>query len=220
MIHRSPLRDQVYLELLQRIHRGDIPAGARLQDAKLAAEFGVSRTPIREAMLRLARDGVLQTDTGRGFRLRPLDPLELQEVGAILAVLEPVALEQSADFPPARLDRLAEIVRHLERVRSDISRCIDLDDEWHRTLLEGCPNQRLLHLIVTLRQITRRYLHAFLQGAGRVSLSTLYHVKIVESLRQGDRENAARLLQRQWKRGVEELQLSSRGLAGHTGGHS
>jgi DNA-binding GntR family transcriptional regulator len=210
MIKRTPLRDQVYLDLLQRIHRGELPSGARVRDTALASELGVSRTPIREALLRLAREGVLQADTGRGFRVRALDPVELQEVGAILAVLEPLALEQSGEFPASRLNRLVEIVTQLERIRGDVHRCIDLDEEWHRTLLEGSPNQRLLHLIVTLRQITRRYLHAFLQGAGRVSLSTLYHAKIVESLKQGDRESAVRLLQRQWKRGVEELQREPR----------
>jgi DNA-binding GntR family transcriptional regulator len=208
VITRAPLRDQVYLELLQRIHRGDLPAGSRVRDATIAAQLGVSRTPVREALLRLARDGVLEALAGRGFRVRPLDPEELLEVGTILGVLEPLALELTDDFPPQRLDRLGELVRQLERIRGDISRCIELDDEWHRTLLEGCSNQRLLQLIVTLRQIPRRYLHAYLQEAGRVSLSTVYHARIVDSLRQGDRASAAQLLQRQWKRGVEELQRS------------
>jgi DNA-binding GntR family transcriptional regulator len=208
MLPRSPLRDHAYLELLQRIHRGDIPAGARVKDTALAADLGISRTPVREALLRLARDGVLHAETGRGFRVRPLDPMELREIGTILGVLEPLALELSGDIPAPRLDRLADLVRQLERTRGDIGRCIDLDDEWHRTLLEGCPNQRLLQFIATLRQVPRRYLHAYLQGAGRVSLATVYHAKIVDSLRQGDREGAAQLLQRQWKRGVEELQRS------------
>jgi DNA-binding GntR family transcriptional regulator len=208
VLTRAPLRDQVYLELLQRIHRGDLPAGSRVRDARIAADLGVSRTPVREALLRLARDGVLEALAGRGFRVRPLDPEELLEVGTILGVLEPLALELTHDFPPQRLDRLVELVRQLERIRGDISRCIELDDEWHRTLLEGCANQRLLQLIVTLRQIPRRYLHAYLQGAGRVSLSTVYHARIMDSLRQGDRATAAQLLQRQWKRGVEELQRS------------
>jgi DNA-binding GntR family transcriptional regulator len=208
MITRTPLRDHVYLELLQRIYRGDIPAGVRIKDSTIASDLGVSRTPVREALLRLARDGVLRGEPGRGFRVRPLDPIELQEVGAILGVLEPLALELSGDFPAPRLDRLRDLVRQLERTRGDAGRCVDLDDDWHRTLLEGCPNQRLLQLIVTLRQIPRRYLHAYLQGAGRVSLATVYHAKIVESLRQGDREGAAQLLRRQWKKGVEELQRS------------
>ncbi len=205
MIPRAPLRDQVYLELLQRVHRGDLAAGTRVRDTQLAAELGVSRTPIREALLRLARDGVLQAEVGRGFRVRPMDQDELREVGAILGVLEPLALELSGDFPAPRLERLTDLVRQLERTRGDISRCIDLDDQWHRTLLEGCTNHRLLQLIVTLRQIPRRYLHAYLQGAGRVSLSTVYHGKIVEALRRDDRPAASQLLQRQWQRGVEEL---------------
>lgn len=206
LIVRTPLREQVYSEILQRVHRGDLPAGARVRDASLATELGVSRTPIREALIRLAREGILEADLGRGFRIKPLDPDELREVGAVLGALEPLALELSGTPPPERLERLAETVRRLEQTRGDAARCIELDDEWHRTLLEGCPNGRLLQIITTLRQIPRRYLHAYLRGAGRVSLSTVHHARIVEALRGGDRAAAGRLLQRQWQRGVEELE--------------
>ncbi len=98
MISRAPLRDEVCRQILDRIHRGDLPPGSRVRDSDLASQLGVSRTPIREALLHLARDGVLETAMGRGFRVRPIDAAELREVGDILGALESLALRLS---PPA-----------------------------------------------------------------------------------------------------------------------
>ena len=84
-ITRHSLGDQVYLQLLQRIDRGSLPTGSKLRDATIAAELGVSRTPVREALVRLAREGVLSAEPGRGFRLTPMCTTELRDIGSILA---------------------------------------------------------------------------------------------------------------------------------------
>ena len=106
-IVRHPLGDQVYLQLLQRIERGDLPTGSKLRDVAIANELGVSRTPVREALVRLAREGVLSAEPGRGFRLPPMSPAELRDIGSILAALEPLALEQSAEPSAEQLGRQA-----------------------------------------------------------------------------------------------------------------
>ena len=204
-IARAPLRDQIYLDILQRIQRGGIAPGARIRDGELAAELGVSRTPVREALIRLAREGALDADVGRGFRVSRLNPGELQEAGTILAALEPLALDLVPDFPADRLDRLGAIARRLEQTRGDIDACIELDDEWHRTLLDHCSNRRLLGLIEMLRQTPRRYLRHYLKQAGRVSLSTVHHTRIAAALARGDRPAARELLERRWRKGLEEV---------------
>jgi DNA-binding GntR family transcriptional regulator len=208
-IARNPLGEQVYLEILQRVQRGAIPVGARLRDSALATELGVSRTPVREALIRLAREGILSANPGRGFRLAPLDPAEIREIGSILATLEPLALEQS-EPGPTQLERLTGVVRRLEQTRGDIAACIELDDEFHRILLETCPNRRLLGLVGTLRRSLRRYLHHYLERGGRVSLSTLQHAKIADALRKGDRAAARQLLERKWRRGIDEIESALR----------
>jgi len=206
IITRTTLGEQVYLQILQRIQRGSVPAGSKLRDSAIATELGVSRTPVREALLRLSREGLLSADAGRGFRLAPLDPAELREIVSILAALEPLALDQSPDPSPQRLDRLADIVRRLEQTRGDIAGCIELDDDFHRVLLEDCPNRRLLGLVGTLRRSLRRYLHHYLEQGGRVSLSSLQHSRIAEALRKGDRPAARQLLERKWRRGIDEIE--------------
>jgi DNA-binding GntR family transcriptional regulator len=206
MIPRVPLRDEVYRQVLDRIHGGHLTAGSRLRDTDLAAQLGVSRTPVREALLRLTRDGVLDNNMGRGFRVRPFDAVELREVGAILGTLESLALRLSPQPSADRLERLAELDRRLERTRSDAGACLDLEDEWHRVLLEGCPNRRLLELIASLRQVPRRYLAAYMREAGRLSLSTLPHTRLMQAIRDGGCDSGAAVFEQQWQRGLAELE--------------
>ncbi|HEX6615621.1 MAG TPA: GntR family transcriptional regulator [Gemmatimonadales bacterium] len=206
MITRVPLRDEVYRQVLDRIQRGRYPDGSRLQDTALASELGVSRTPVREALIRLAREGVLDSSMGRGFRVRELDPVELREVGVILGGLEALALRLSSGRAASQLDRLAEIDHRLERTRGDADACLDLEDEWHRVLLDACPNRRLLDLIASLRQVPRRYLAAYMREAGRLSLSTLPHARIIAALREGGHDSAAAVFEQQWRKGLAELE--------------
>jgi DNA-binding GntR family transcriptional regulator len=205
MISRVPLRDAVYQRILAQIQHGDLPAGSRVRDIALAGELGVSRTPVREALLRLVREGALDTTLGRGFRVRPLEPGELRDVGEILGAVEALALRLSPPPNESRRVRLLELDRRLERTRGDISRCLDLEDDWHRALLEECPNGRLLELISSLRQIPRRYLAAYMREAGRLSLSTLPHAKILAALQDGGPDSGASVFEQQWKKGVAEL---------------
>ena len=204
-IARTPLRDEVYRQILSRISEGDLAPGTRVRDTHLAAQLGVSRTPVREALLRLAREGVLAADMGRGFSIKPLDGAEMREIGAVLASLECLALELSGEIPVERLAQLSEVDRQLGAVRGDPDRCIDLDEDWHRTLLQGCSNGRLLSMIASLWQVPRRYMRAYLRDAGRVSLSTQHHSRIIEALRRNDRQAAAQRFSHHWHRGIEEL---------------
>jgi DNA-binding GntR family transcriptional regulator len=205
-LSRISLGEQVYLEILQRLQLGGFAPGSKLRDAVIAGELGVSRTPVREALGRLAREGILTADVGRGYRLPPLDPVEIREIGSILAVLEPLALDQSPPPAAERLERLGDIVRRLEQTRGDIAGCVELDDQFHRVLLEACGNRRLLGLLGTLRRGLRRYVHHYLERGGRVSLSSLPHSRITEALRKGDQAAARQLLERKWRRGMEEIE--------------
>ena len=180
--------------------------GTRVRDTALAERLGVSRTPVREALLRLSREGLVEAGAGRGFRVRPLDRAELRDVGAILAELEPLALRLSPPPGPDRLQRLEELVRQMEQSRGDAARVIELDEAWHQVLLEECPNRRLLDLIAGLRRVPRRYLHAYLREAGRLGLSTLHHTRLLAALRGDDRQAASAVLERRWRRGIEEME--------------
>jgi DNA-binding GntR family transcriptional regulator len=205
LITRTPLRDEVYREIVELIHRGELQPGSRVKDASLAAQLGVSRTPVREALIRLAREGILDADMGRGFSVCRLEAREMRETGAILGALESLALQSCGDISPDQLTRLTQIDRELSSIRSDVDRSLALDEEWHRTLLAGCPNRRLLEIISSLWQVPRRYMRAYLRDSRRVTLSTQHHARIIEALRRKDRQAAAERFSHHWDRGVEEL---------------
>jgi DNA-binding GntR family transcriptional regulator len=205
VITRKPLRDQAYQQILALVHRGDLAPGTRVKDTTLASQLGVSRTPVREALLQLAQEGVLAADMGRGFSVGRLELLEMRETGVVLTELEILALRTSPGVAAGRLTRLSEVDRELSLLRSDVDRIVSLEEEWHRELLAECPNHRLKQMIANLWQVPRRYMRAYLRDARRVSLSTQHHTRIIEALRRGDRETAEVRLRHHWERGMEEL---------------
>jgi DNA-binding GntR family transcriptional regulator len=204
-ITRVPLRDQVHRALVERILREELRPGARISDSVLAADLGVSRTPVREALVRLEREGFLDSDVGRGFFVKPLSTREVREVYPILWTLETLALCTSPAPHPARLAELERTNREMEESGDDPERRIDLDMAWHRTLLEGCENEQLLGMIAMLKTVIRRYEYAYMQQAVLIPVSTRTHEQIARALASGDAGQAATLLERNWKFGMEQV---------------
>src|SRR6516164_2816173 len=95
-INKKPLREDVHALLRERIVSGGLMPGNRLQDVQLAAELGVSRTPVREALLRLEGEGLVESDPNRGFFVAPLSRKEVLEIYPIVWSLECLALDSCA----------------------------------------------------------------------------------------------------------------------------
>jgi DNA-binding GntR family transcriptional regulator len=104
MFERKPLRTDVAAEILGRIIDGRLPSGSRINESHLAVELGISRTPLREAMLCLTSDGALAADMGRGFRVPHLSGREASDLLHALAVLVSAAVRQGSE--PELKDRL------------------------------------------------------------------------------------------------------------------
>ena len=204
-ITREPLREQVHRAIVGRILRDELAPGARISDSALAQELGVSRTPVREALLRLEGEGFLDVDVGRGFFVKPLSAGEVREVYPILWTLEVLALRSSPPPGPRTVGELDRINAELGLAAADPERRIELDLAWHRTLLEGCSNQQLLSLIASLKAVIRRYEYAFMQNAGLISVSTRAHDEIARAVENGDIDAAVPLLESNWRFTMEEL---------------
>jgi DNA-binding GntR family transcriptional regulator len=204
-ITRVPLREQVHRAVVDRILREELAPGARISDSVMAQELGVSRTPVREALLRLEREGFLEVDMGRGFFVKPLSGDEVRETYPVLWTLEVLALRSS---PPAEAGTVAELDRinaQLAEAGEDPERRIDLDVEWHDVLLGRCENRRLLEMIGGLKAVVRRYEYAYMQNAGHIPVSTRTHADIARALARGDVEAAVPLLESNWRFSMEEI---------------
>lgn len=203
MIKRSPIRDQIYEHLLEGIVGGDFRPGDRIKDSELAAEFDVSRTPVRETLLRLQLEGLLDNRPGRGFTVRPLDAKEIHDCYPVLWTLESLALSFAVPFQVPVLDELEQLNQRLKRESLHALSRIETDAAWHQKLVSACGNDRLLEMTGQLRMIVRRFEIAYMQHSERVAESATDHEAIIEALRAGETERAQVFLREHWRRSLD-----------------
>ncbi|MBB5076612.1 GntR family transcriptional regulator [Nonomuraea sp. NPDC050547] len=205
-IERRPLREQIRDELLRRLDRGDFSAGTDINEAALAGELGVSRTPLREALITLAGEGVLESSQGRGFRFAPVSKREFRELCEIVAALESLALETS---DPGYLRKIAPELLRLARDFPDPvaeQQIIERhDDEWHDLLLSGCQNERLLDLITSVKAGMRRYAHLIAGDDAPLEREAAEHCEVAELLMAGHLDKATEALRDNWVNGMERM---------------
>jgi DNA-binding GntR family transcriptional regulator len=205
LIRRKPLRDDVHALLREKIVAGEFLPGSRLADVPLAAEMGVSRTPVREALLRLVAEGLVENDPHRGFFVAPHSRREVLETYPLVWTLECLALQSCGPPTPAQVQALRQINAEMAAVTADAVRRQALDLRWHQTLLEPCGNQRLKELLAGLKQVVRRYECVYMQDPALVRRSVRDHTEILQALLQKKPKLAGRLLERNWRSGMESV---------------
>jgi DNA-binding GntR family transcriptional regulator len=204
VIRKKPLRDDVHALLRDRIVKGDLLPGNRLQDVQLAAELGISRTPIREALLRLEREGLVESDPNRGFFVAPLSRKEVLEIYPMVWALECLALESTEPPTPPQIQALRQINAEIAATADPLHRQ-ELDLRWHQTLLASCANARLKDFLAELKQIVRRYECVCMRDSALVRRSVRDHAEILEAIVKKKPKLASRLLERNWHAGMESV---------------
>ncbi|MCP4546944.1 MAG: GntR family transcriptional regulator [bacterium] len=204
-IERLPLREQIYRSILESIVSGDYPPGSKVKDTEVAERLDVSRTPVREVLLRLEQEGFLVGRVGRGFAVRPLAGAELREIYPILVSMESLALRTSPPLSQDLLDELLTLNGEIGAETQQALKRLEIDVIWHRKLVEGCGNKRLLALIAQLKSLVGRYLHAYILLRPNIAPSVNDHDLIVDLLRAGDVEKAVSQLEIHWRRNLSVL---------------
>jgi DNA-binding GntR family transcriptional regulator len=205
MITRRPLRDDVRQEVLSRLLSGQLPPGARLKEIALAKELGVSRTPLREALHELERDGFLHSIPGRGFTVTEFTSREVEEVFPLMWTLESQALRGSGALPDPLILELERINERIvtERTRPQI--CLDLDRLWHQRLLSEVSNRRLSSWLDSLRDTIRRYDAHFTRQPTQFDNMAEHHRAVAQALRSGNVGQACYVLEEHWRGGMVGL---------------
>lgn len=183
---------------------GRLPAGARVNEVHLAAGLQVSRTPLREALSRLASEGALQAVPRKGWFVTPMTVEELEQLYDVRPILDPEALRMGGVPPSATLTRLDQLNRMIEEATRP-EQVIALDDLWHLTLLGACPNRVLVGMIEQLMMRTRRYELALMRERPSVDHTTRHHDEILAALRRGDLEAACAALKANMVHGREPI---------------
>jgi DNA-binding GntR family transcriptional regulator len=200
----EPLRAAVYARIVALIVSAEYRPGSVLTEASLSRAMGVSRTPVREALLRLEAEGILESTLARGFTLRALSRREAAELYPILAALEALAVQDSGPAVQPVLGTLRAALSELEGC-TDAVRRWQLDTAWHTTLTSACGNRNLAGLIAQLRTSVSRYELAYMRQVRSREKADQQHREILGALEAGDARRAASLLTEHWHDGKEAM---------------
>jgi DNA-binding GntR family transcriptional regulator len=201
-IQRRPLREEVYRALLDRVYTHAVTPGQTLNDVTLAGELGVSRTPIREALLRLEREGIVEAQMGRGFAVRPLDVEEIRNLYPMVWTLEELGIKSSPPFSASDIKKLRRLNEQFSRA-TDPFESVRLDNEFHAALLARCGNAHLQNTIAQLKSRLRRYELTFMRETEGEDQSTRAHDEIIDALERGDLARALSAQERNWRRALD-----------------
>ncbi|MDQ0615274.1 DNA-binding GntR family transcriptional regulator [Microbacterium sp. W4I4] len=193
------LREQVESQLASRIISGEIPAGQVLTVPTLASDFGVSATPVREAMLNLARRGFLRPIRNRGFEVTEVSPDELRELSEVRMLLEapPMAVVAGTLDEPtvAELRTIADRIVAAART-AKFDEYLAADTEFHLRILACTGNSKLVETVRELRQQTRLVGLVQLASTDALVSTSLEHAELVDLLVADRGEDAVALMRR------------------------
>ena len=195
--NRTHLRTDVTTEILQRLGDTRLAVG-RINESELAEELGISRTPLREALVVMEQRGLIDSAMGRGFIVRPLHREEASELYPLLAVLEPMALRLGFDGVRRSASELRDVVHAMQKT-GHADDLLKLSQRWGDVLLAHCPNVRLRRFVEDLHRLAARYERAALERGFPVGSALVKHLAIVDAIEAGDVDNACKLLGETWQ---------------------
>jgi DNA-binding GntR family transcriptional regulator len=191
---RRSMVDEAYRLLKHQIIHNELPPGFRALEAELALKLGTSRTPVREALIRLEGEGFVEVIPRRGMRVKALSRRDVREINEVLSFLEAAAAERLALRRPnaEEMARLEQAITAMDEAleKDDLTAWSAADYHFHWLLVELCGNR---HLTETAQ--------LFLDKAHRLRLlttplrekpvySNVNHAAVVEAIRRGDAQTA------------------------------
>lgn len=211
---RSSYRERVADALRAALIAGELRAGEVYSAPTLAVRFGVSATPVREAMLDLAKEGLVDTVPNKGFRVTAVSEKQLDEYKHIRALIEiPITAELATTADRTALDALRPVAQEIVTAAADgdLIAYVEADIRFHLGLLALCGNDHLVEVVGDLRKRSRLYGLQALVDAGRLDASAQEHLEILDALLARD-EDAVRAVMTRHLGHVRGLWAAEQGL--------
>jgi DNA-binding GntR family transcriptional regulator len=192
-VKRQPLRRQIKEAIIERIITGRLRSGDRLIEMKIAAEFGTSQAPVREALRELEAVGFVAATPHRGAFVRDFWRQGLKEFYAVRGALEEAATRQAMPMPPAEIERLEQELQAMQ----DAAAVEDLDllaahsVAFHSVIVRAAGNELLYSVWNSLCIESRTTMTLFAAGDDLTELATC-HRDIIDTIKSGDVEAACR----------------------------
>ncbi len=190
MLANLPAYTRVADRLRTEILRGQVPAGERLAQDRIATEYGVSQVIVREAFRDLVAEGLLSAEPRRGVRVSPLTAAEAEEITALRQAIEGQVLAWAIpNLTRADIARAGGILDDLDQAQA-VDRIIELNRRFHAVLYEPCGRARSLGLVETLRRNFARYLRFTWESTAHRPRSQSQHRQLLRLVAAGKIEPA------------------------------
>jgi len=181
--------DRVEQRLRQGLLRGDYPPGAWLRQDDLAAELGVSKIPVREALQRLAAASLVTFEPNRGALVRPLTAADAEEIFALRLAVEPLLLQRAIGR-----HTIVDLASAELALTSAAHTLTEANWQFHRALYGAAGWSRALTIVETLHAAVAPYVLLYTEGIGGAARSDAEHHNLLELCRAADVRSAGRVL--------------------------
>lgn len=199
----KPLYIEVAELVRQRIYNRELAPGSWIDEMKMVEEFGISRTPLREALKVLAAEGLVTMKVRRGAYVTEVSEQDLRDVYHLLALLESDAAAVVADkATPQELDQLHALHQQLEAAVDDANLFFQINEQFHMQLLALCNNRFLTQTVADLRKVMKLNRHQSLFKQGRIEDSLMEHRSIMACLMERRAEAARHAMQTHFQHGL------------------
>lgn len=191
------ISDQLREKIEEQIATGALQPGSSLDEATLVEQFGVSRTPVREAMIQLAAEGLIEIRPRRGAVVTAIGPTRLSEMFEVMAELEAMCASLAARrMTDAERKALLDAHEACEaaRNREDSDAYFYCNEQFHTAIYAGSHNAFLIEQASLLQRRLRPYRRLQLRVRNRMHTSFQEHLRVVEAICSGDTEGAAQAL--------------------------
>ena len=206
------LSEQIFTLVRDRIISGRLPSDTPIRQDALAAELGVSKIPLREALARLEQEGLLLSHANRGFFVRPLSAEEAEEVFALRLKLEPDAVAEASKVATTEDKAVAKIaLEALDKAAvSDKAAVGKLNRAFHMSLVRPLGQPLTTQIIERLNIISERYVGKHLEPAGRDDRAHKEHLAMLELWSQGKSKAVAAMMHDHIASTLEDLRREFR----------
>src|SRR5215208_4746617 len=196
---------QEVAELLrQRIFKRELEPGSWIDEMKLAEEYGISRTPLREALKVLAAEGLVTMKERRGAYVTEVSETDLADVYHLLSLLESdaavVVAQRATD---AQLKELQALHKELEAAAGNRDRFFAINERFHMRLLQIAGNRWRDQMVADLRKVMKLNRHQSLLKSGRIEDSLQEHRAVMEALTKRDAKATVKRMQEHFRNGLE-----------------
>ena len=193
------LREKILENIRDAIISGSLKAGSRVSEPELAERYGISRTPIREALRQLESEGYLTVIPRRGAVVSEFSQKDVEDFYAIKSILEGYAARQACSrLTDRELDKLQANNKRLHDLaeQNDIKTFFKVHNDFHEMFIKAADNERLRELITSVVTRFQRLRFMSLSLPGRMKISVQEHEKIIEAFRRRDAETAETLVRK------------------------